>query len=157
MKTNAVRELDRLNIPYELREYVVDPEDLTADTVAAKIGMPASQVFKTLVAEGDRGGVLLAVVPGDAELDLKALARLSDNRRTALVPVKDVQALTGYVRGGVTALALKRPYPVYADASIEVFDRISVSAGTRGLQIVLAPADYLKAVSATLGDIAARR
>jgi Cys-tRNA(Pro)/Cys-tRNA(Cys) deacylase len=157
MKTNAVRELDRLGIQYELREYMVDPEDLTAGTVAAKIGMPASQVFKTLVTEGDRTGVLLAVVPGDAELDLKALARLSENRRTALVPVKDVQALTGYIRGGVTALALKKPLPVYADSSIQAFDRISVSAGTRGLQIVLMPADYLKAVGATVGDIAARR
>ncbi len=90
MKTNAVRELDRLGVQYELREYVVDPDDLTAGTVAAKIGMPAGQVFKTLVAEGERTGVLLAVVPGDAELDLKALARLSENRRTALMPVKDV-------------------------------------------------------------------
>ena len=152
-----MRELDALGIRYELREYSVDPQDLSALTMAAKIGLPAAQVFKTLVAEGDRSGVLLAVVPGDAELDLKAFARLSDNRRVALVPVKDVQALTGYIRGGVTALALKKPLPVYADASLPRFDQISVSAGTRGLQIVLAPADYLKAVHATLGDLAARR
>ena len=157
MKTNAVRELEARGIRYELRDYVVDPADLSASAVAAKIGLPASQVFKTLVAQGDRTGVLLAVVPGDAELDLKALARLSDNRHATLVAVKDVQPLTGYVRGGVTALALKKPYPVYVDSSLRLFDRIAVSAGTRGLQIVLAPGDYLAATGATLGDIAARR
>ena len=157
MKTNAARELDARGIRYELRDYVVDPRDLSAGAVAAKIGLPASQVFKTLVARGDRTGVLLAVVPGDAELDLKALARLSANRHAALVPVKDVQPLTGYVRGGVTALALKKPFPVYADVSMQQFDRVAVSAGTRGLQIVLSPADYLEAVGATVGEIAARR
>lgn len=157
MKTNAVRELERLGIAYELREYTVDPDDLTAGTVAAKIGMPLAQVFKTLVAEGDPGGVLLAVVPGDAELDLKALARLSGNRGAALAPVKNVQALTGYIRGGVTALALKKPYPVYADSGVQNFERISVSAGMRGMQILLAPADYLRATGAAVGDIAVRR
>ena len=153
-KTNAVRLLDQLKIPYELREYEVNPDDLAAETVAAKIGLPPEQVFKTLVASGDRNGICMAVVPGDAELDLKALALASGNRKLQLVPVKELQALTGYIRGGVTALASKKPYPVYADESISSFDLISVSAGTRGLQILLAPADYLRATKAGLAAIA---
>lgn len=132
----------------------MDPEDLSAGTVARKVGLPAEQVFKTLVARGDRTGVLLAVVPGDAELDLKALARLSGDRRVDLVPLREVQPLTGYVRGGVTALACKKDYPVFADETLDLFDRISVSSGLRGLQILLAPADYLRAVRARLGPIA---
>jgi Cys-tRNA(Pro)/Cys-tRNA(Cys) deacylase len=132
----------------------VDPEDLSAGTVARKVGLPAEQVFKTLVAQGDRTGVLLAVVPGDAELDLKALARLSGDRRVELVPLREVQPLTGYVRGGVTALACRKEYPVFADETLELFDSISVSSGQRGLQILLAPADYLRAVRAKLGPIA---
>ena len=110
-KTNAVRVLDRLGISYELREYEVDPDDLAAETVAAKIGLPAEQVFKTLVARGDRSGVCLAVVPGNAQLDLKALARATGDRKIDTVPLKDVQPLTGYIRGGVTALACKKDYP----------------------------------------------
>jgi Cys-tRNA(Pro)/Cys-tRNA(Cys) deacylase len=117
------------------------------------VGLPAEQVFKTLVARGDRTGVLLAVVPGDAELDLKALARLSGDRRVELVPLREVQPLTGYVRGGITALACKKDYPVFADETLELLDRISVSSGLRGLQILLAPAEYLRAVGATLGAI----
>lgn len=154
MKTNAVRELDSLGIKYELRDYEVDPEHLDAETVAAKVGMPAEQVFKTLVARGDRTGVLIAVVPGNAELDLKALARLSGDRKVDVVPLKEVQPLTGYIRGGVTALGLRRDYPVYVDETIELFDTVSVSAGVRGTQILLAPGDYLKAVKATVGPIA---
>ena len=153
MKTNAARLLDALGILYELREYEVDPEDLSAETVARKLGLPAEQVFKTLVARGDRTGVLLAVVPGDAELDLKALARLSGDRKVEVVPLREVQPLTGYVRGGVTALACRKDYPVYADETLELFDRISVSSGTRGMQILLAPADYLRAVRAKAGPI----
>ena len=103
-KTNAARLLDQLGIRYELRGYEVDPDDLAAETVAAKIGLPAEQVFKTLVARGDRNGICMAVVPGDQELDLKALASAAGERKIQLVPVKELQALTGYVRGGVTAL-----------------------------------------------------
>jgi Cys-tRNA(Pro)/Cys-tRNA(Cys) deacylase len=147
-KTNAVRLLDQLKIPYELREYEVDPEDLAAETVAAKIGLPPEQVFKTLVARGDRNGICMAVIPGDAELDLKALAAASGNRKIQLVPVKELQALTGYIRGGVTALAGKKDYPVFADETIELFDLISISAGIRGMQILISPADYLKATNA---------
>jgi Cys-tRNA(Pro)/Cys-tRNA(Cys) deacylase len=153
MKTNAARLLDSLGIPYELRDYEVDPEDLSAETVARKIGLPAEQVFKTLVARGDRTGVLLAVVPGDAELDPKALARASGDRKADVVPLREVQPLTGYVRGGVTALGGKKDYPVFVEETIELFDVISVSAGARGTQLLLAPADYLRAVRGTLGAI----
>jgi Cys-tRNA(Pro)/Cys-tRNA(Cys) deacylase len=153
-KTNAARLLDQLKIPYELREYEVDPEDLAAETVAAKIGLPPEQVFKTLVARGDRNGICMAVIPGNAELDLKALAAAAGDRKIQLVPVKELQALTGYIRGGVTALAGKKEYPVYADETIELFDVISISAGIRGLQIVLAPGDYLKATKARVAPLA---
>ena len=155
-KTNAARLLDQMGIQYDLRAYEVDPEDLAAETVAAKIGLPAEQVFKTLVARPsgskDRNGVVMAVIPGDQELDLKALAKAAGEKNIQLVPVKELQALTGYIRGGVTALAAKREYPVFVDETIELFDVISISAGMRGLQILIAPADYLRA---TKGMIAA--
>jgi Cys-tRNA(Pro)/Cys-tRNA(Cys) deacylase len=153
VKTNAARLLDSLGIPYELRGYEVDPDDLTAESVARKIGLPPEQVFKTLVARGDRTGVLLAVVPGDSELDLKALARVSGDRKVDTVPLKEVQPLTGYIRGGVTALAGKKDYPVFVDETIELFDVISISSGARGTQILLAPGDYLRAVQGTVGAI----
>ena len=154
MKTNATRILDRLGIRYELREYAVDPNHLAAETVAAKIGLPPEQVFKTLVVRGDRGGVYLAVIPGNQELDAKAMARLTGDRGIEMAPLKEVQALTGYIRGGVTVLGCKKDYPVYADETIELFDVISISAGVRGTQILLAPSDYLKAVAARVGAIA---
>ena len=153
-KTNAARLLDQMNIAYELREYEVDPNDLAAETVAAKIGLPAEQVFKTLVARGDRYGIAMAVIPGDAELDLKALATATGDRKMQLVPVKELQGLTGYVRGGVTVLTGKKDYPVYADETIELFDIISVSAGVRGLQILLPPADYVRAANAIVASLA---
>ena len=152
MKTNAARALDALEIAYEVREYSVDPDDLGAEKVAHAIGLPLSQVFKTLVVRGDRRGVFLAVLAGDAELDLKALARLSGDRRVEMVHLKEVQPLTGYIRGGVTALACKKNYPVFADEAIQLHDQIAVSAGMRGAQLVLAPADYLRAAKATVGS-----
>jgi len=153
MKTNAVRLLDKLGIAYELREYEVDPDDLAAEKVAHDIGLSPEQVFKTLVVRGDRQGVLLAVVPADAELDLKALGRASGDRRVEMAPLKDLQPLTGYIRGGVTALACKKAYPVFADETIRKHDRIAVSAGVRGMQIVLKPDDYLRAVGGTTEPI----
>ena len=153
-KTNAVRLLDQLAIRYELREYEVDPENLAAETVATKIGLPPEQVFKTLVARGDRNGICMAVIPGDAELDLKALAVASGDRKVQLVPVKELQELTGYIRGGVTALAAKKDCPVYVDETIELFDTISISAGIRGMQILIAPYDYLKATKANVAAFA---
>ena len=154
MKTNAARILDRLGIAYELRTYEVDPDDLSAETVARKLDLPLAQVFKTLVVRGDKHGVCLAVVPGGAQLDLKALARLSGDRKVDTVPLKEVQPLTGYLRGGVTALAGKKDYPVYLDASALGFAVISISAGVRGTQLLLAPADYVRAVAARLGQLA---
>ena len=154
MKTNATRILDDLGISYTLREYQVDPDDLTAETVAAKIGLPPEQVFKTLVARGDRGGVYLTIIPGNMELDGKALARVTGDRRVEMVPLREVQQLTGYIRGGVTALGGKREYPVYADETIEMFDVVSISAGVRGTQILIAPADYLRVTQAIIAAIA---
>lgn len=153
MKTNAVRLLDTIGIRYELRDYAVDPNDLDAEGVAIKIGLPAEQVFKTLVARGDRNGVCLAVAPSNTQVDEKALARLTGDRKIEIVPLKEVQPLTGYIRGGVTALACKRSYPVYLDETAELFDLISVSAGVRGTQILLAPLDYLAAVQGAIGPI----
>jgi Cys-tRNA(Pro)/Cys-tRNA(Cys) deacylase len=152
-KTNAARLLDQLGIHYNLREYDVDPNDLAAETVAAKIGLPPEQVFKTLVARGERNGVCMAVIPGDQELDLKALAAAAGERKIQLVPVNELQALTGYIRGGVTALAAKRDFPVYVDETIELFDVISISAGLRGLQTLVAPADYLRATKAIIAAL----
>ena len=154
MKTNAARLLDSLGIAYEVREYEVDPDDLAAEAVARKVGLPPEQVFKTLVARGDRHGVCFAVIPGDQQLDLKALAKLSGDRSIDIVPLKEVQPLTGYIRGGVTALAAKKTYPVFADETIELFDVISISAGMQGAQLFLAPADYLRVTNARTGAIA---
>ena len=153
-KTNAVRLLDQMGINYELRSYEVDPDDLTAESVATKVGLPAEQVFKTLVATGDRNGICLAVVPGASELDLKALANASGNKKIQLVPMKDLLALTGYIRGGVTAFAGKKDFPVFVDETIELFDVVSISAGTRGLQILLKPEDYLRVTNGTIAAIA---
>lgn len=153
-KTNAVRLLDQLTIKYELRAYEVDETDLSAETVAEKIGFPPEQVFKTLVARGERHGICMAVIPGNAELDLKALANVTGERKIQLVPVKELQWLTGYIRGGVTAFAGKREYPVYVDETIELFDIVSVSAGTRGLQILISPEDYLRVTRGTIAAIA---
>ncbi len=154
MKTNAVRLLDSLSVAYELRDYEVDPDDLAAETVAAKIGLPPEQVFKTLLARGDRNGPCFAVIPGNTELDYKALAKLTGDRSVELVHLKEVQPLTGYIRGGVTVLGAKKDYPVYADETIELWDVISISAGMRGTQILIAPSDYLHVTNATVGAIA---
>lgn len=155
MKTNAARILDQQNIPYELLAYDVDPQDLAAERAAEKLGLPYQQVFKTLVVRGDRTGVCLAVIPAQARLDLKALAKISDNRKVETVPLKEVQALTGYIRGGVTALGCKKPYPVYLDMSATTFDQIAVSAGKRGHMMLISPTKYQIAVQGTIGVIAA--
>ena len=152
--TNAARILARMGIAFELRDYEVDELDLSAENVASKVGLPLDQVWKTLVVRGDRTGVFFAVLAGSATLDLKALAKVSGNRKAETVPLKEVQPLTGYIRGGVTALGGKKDYPVFVDETIQLFDRVAVSAGVRGTQILIAPADYLRAVGATLGAIA---
>jgi Cys-tRNA(Pro)/Cys-tRNA(Cys) deacylase len=153
-KTNAVRLLESLGIPFEPREYEVDPDDLSAETVARKIGFPIEQTFKTLVVRTDRTGVVFAVIPGNAALDLKALAKASGDRKAETVPLKEVEPLTGYVRGGVTVLGAKKDYPVFIDEFAQLYAAISVSAGRRGLQILLTPADYVRASGAVYAPIA---
>ena len=146
VKTNAVRILERAGIAYDLREYAVDEGDLTAPQVAAAIGMPPEQVFKTLVVRGDRTGVLLACIPANAELDLKALAAASGNKKVEMSPLKEVQALTGYIRGGVSPVGTKKPYPVFLEETADLWDVIAVSAGIRGCQMLLAPDDLARVV-----------
>jgi Cys-tRNA(Pro)/Cys-tRNA(Cys) deacylase len=148
MKTNGARFLESLGIPFQLLEYEVDPDDLSAITVAKKIGMPPEQVFKTLLTTGGPGDYVFAVIPGDGELDFKKLSRAAGLRKAEMAPLKDVQPLTGYMRGGVTIFGAKKAYPVYVDETAILFDRISVSAGTRGTQIILTPDDYLRAAAA---------
>src|ERR1035437_9131987 len=154
VKTNAARILDAAGIHYELREYTVDENDPSAPRVAEKIGMPPEQVFKTLVARGDRSGVLMASIPANAELDLKALAAASGNKKVELVAVKEVLPLTGYIRGGVSPIGVKKPYPFYLDETAILFDIISVSAGVRGCQLILAPDDLVRIAEARRCPIA---
>jgi Cys-tRNA(Pro)/Cys-tRNA(Cys) deacylase len=156
-KTNAIRILDQSGISYTVHEYEVDPNDLSAETVARKVGLPPEQVFKTLAVQGDRNGICLAVIPGNTELDFKALAQATGDRKVDMVPLKDVQAVTGYIRGGVTALACKKEYPVFIDETAELWDVISISAGQRGIQIFLHPSDYIRAVKARPADIARQK
>jgi len=148
MKTNGARFLESLKISFELLEYEVDPEDLSATTVARKIGMPAEQVFKTLLATGGVLSFVFAVIPGNAELDFKKLARAAGLRKAEMVALKDVQPLTGYIRGGVTVFGAKKAFPVFVDETVILFDKISVSAGSRGTQLILRPDDYLRAAAA---------
>ena len=152
-KTNVARILDGLNIQYELKEYEVDLEDLSAPNVAKKVGMPLERVFKTLVARGDKNGVLMACIPGGAELNLKALAAVSNNKKAEMVHLKEVQGLTGYIRGGVAPLGAKKAYPVYLDQSMDNFETIAVSAGVRGCQIIIAPDDLKKAVNGMMANL----
>ncbi|MBR2214726.1 MAG: Cys-tRNA(Pro) deacylase [Selenomonadaceae bacterium] len=152
-KTNAARLLDTLGIAYTLKEYPVDLNDLSATHVAEAAGMPPEQVFKTLVARGDKTGVIMAVIPGNLEVDLKKLAAVSHNKRAEMVPLKEVLPLTGYVRGGCSPLGAKKEYPVYLDESAASQETIAVSAGVRGEQLILAPQDLAVAAKATLADI----
>ena len=152
-KTNAARILDRLKISYELKEYPVDLDDLSAVNVAQKVGMPVEMVFKTLVARGDKTGVLMACIPGNAELHLKQLAAVSGNKKVEMVHLREVLGLTGYVRGGCSPLGAKKEYPVYLDKSSEDCEVIAISAGIRGQQILLAPTDLVTAVKGTVASI----
>ena len=154
VKTNAARYLDTLGIAYTLLPYAVDPDDLSAQTVAAKIGRPCEAVFKTLVARGDRHGVCFAVIDGTSALDLKALAAASGDRKIAMVPLAEVQALTGYIRGGVTVFGAKKRFPVFVDPHIHDYAEITISAGQRGLQLAMRPDDYIRAAAAQVIPIA---
>lgn len=156
MKTNACRILDALHIAYTTREYAVDPNDLSGQTVARKIGLPEDQVFKTLLCRMDTGENVFAVLSVAQELDPKKLAAAAGGHRAKLAPLNEVQPLTGYLRGGVTVFGSKKDFPVYVDSGINKFDTISVSAGARGLQILLAPADYIRAARAIVLPLAAK-
>ena len=149
-KTNAARKLDELKIEYKIVEYPVDEEHLDAMHVAQEVGMPPAQVFKTLCVRGDKNGVMFAVIPGDGELDLKALAKVSGNKRAELVALKEVLPLTGYIRGGCSPLGAKKNYPVYMDVTSNNWPEIAISAGQRGMQIVAAPQDLQRATNATV-------
>ena len=153
MKTNAARLLDTLAIDYQILTYPVDPNNLVAEATAEKLGLHPNQVFKTLVIRGDRQGICLAVLAANAQLNLTALARLGDDRKMQPVALKEVQPLTGYIRGGVTALACKKNYPTYVDEWMEALDQIAGSAGVRGAMIWLNPQDYIRATQATVGAI----
>ena len=153
--TPATLALTRAGIAFALHPYDYDPDAPRTGLQAAEaLGWAPEQVFKTLVARGDKQGVCLAVVPADCELDLKALARATGDKKVDTVALKEVEPLTGYIRGGVTALACKKAYPVYLEETAELFDVISVSAGVRGVQILLAPGDYIRIVAATVAAIA---
>ena len=145
-KTNAARLLEKLAIAYSLHSAPVDEEDLSAVTMAHNLGVPPQCVFKTLVARGDKTGVLMACIPANAELDLKALAAASSNKHVDMVPLKEVRPLTGYVRGGCSPLGGKKAWSVFVDASAARQEAIFVSAGLRGVQLRLAPSDLLRAV-----------
>jgi Cys-tRNA(Pro)/Cys-tRNA(Cys) deacylase len=152
-KTNAARLLDSLKINYELREYEIDESDLSAESVAKKMGLPPEQVFKTLVAQGDKTGVLMACIPGDAELDLKTMAAVSGNKKVEMVPIKEIQQLTGYIRGGVSPIGIKKRYPIFLDESAMRFPFISISAGARGSQIFISPRELIRALNMTVCKI----
>lgn len=155
-KTNAARILDQLKLTYELKEYPVDESHLSAISVAQKVGLPIEQVYKTLVARGDKTGVIIACIPGDHELQLKALASLSRNKKVEIVSLKEVLPLTGYIRGGVSPLGMKKNYPIFISSDIRTHEKISISAGLRGLQLFLCPTDLIAVTRAVLGDISVR-
>ena len=152
-KTNAVRLLDEAGLAYRLAHYDVDEADLSAESVARKIGLPDAQVFKTLAVRGDKSGVLLALIAAGTGLDLKALAAASGNKNCDLLPLKEVQPVTGYVRGGVSPLGTRKRLPVYLDRAALAHDEISISAGVRGTQILLGPSDLVRVTQATVGDL----
>ena len=152
-KTNAARILDRLKISYAIKEYEVDLDDLSAVHVAEAAGMDVKMVFKTLVCRGDKTGVLMACIPGDGELDMKALAAVSGNKRVEMVHLKEVLGLTGYVRGGCSPLGMKKLFPTCIDETAQLFDTICVSAGRRGLQVELRPDDLCAVIGAEYADL----
>lgn len=154
MKTNAARYLESLNLPYEIREYTLAMDEFSATLVAEKIGLAAEQVFKTLLCTTGEREYVFAVIAADQELDFKKLAQVAGARRAEMVPVKDVQGLTGYIRGGVTVFGAKKSFSVFVDESIMMFSQIAVSAGVRGKQILLTPQNYLHASQATLAALA---
>ncbi len=155
-KTNAARLLDRAKIAYELIPYEVDENDLAATHVAAQLGEDIAMVFKTLILRGDKTGHFVCVVPGDHEVDLKAAARISGNKKCDLIPMKELLPTTGYIRGGCSPIGMRKPFPIFIHSTCSQFDHIYISAGVRGLQIKIAPADLIGYVGATVADISSR-
>ncbi len=153
-KTNAARYLDSLKIDYKLVEYEVDESDLSAESVAGKVNLPLDQVFKTLVARGDKTGVFMACIPGNTELDLKAMATVSGNKNVEMVHLGEIQPLTGYLRGGVSPIGTKKRYPIFLDEGAKGFPFISISAGIRGSQIFISPGDLIRALEIKVCGIA---
>jgi Cys-tRNA(Pro)/Cys-tRNA(Cys) deacylase len=153
-KTNAARLLDAKSIHYELAEYEVDESDLSATTLAKKIGQNIEQIFKTLVLRGDKTGVFVAVIPGNCEVDLKKAAKVSGNKNCAMVQQKELLGLTGYIRGGCSPLGMKKTYPIYIHETCQLFDWIFISAGQRGLQLKLNPEHLIATTGAEVCDVA---
>lgn len=152
-KTNAARMLDAAGISYQLVPYEVDESDLSAVTLARKLNQDIDQVFKTLVLRGDKTGVLVCVIPGGEELDLKKAAKASDNKNVAMVPMKEILDLTGYIRGGCSPIGMKKRYPIYIDETVTLQAVIYISAGMRGLQIRIAPDDLIRCADAQICDL----
>ena len=152
-KTNAARILDSKSVDYELIEYEVDESDLSAITLAKKIGEDIEQIFKTLVLRGDKTGVFVCVIPGNAEVDLKKAAKISGNKNCTMVQQKELLPLTGYIRGGCSPLGMKKPFPTYIDETFELFAHIFVSAGQRGLQFKINPGDLIKVTGSVVCDL----
>ena len=152
-KTNAARLLDSQHIPYELKEYEVNENDLSASTLASKLGQNVEQVFKTLVLRGNTTGIFVAVIPGDGEVDLKKAAKISGNKSAAMVHMKELPDLTGYIRGGCSPLGMKKPYPVFIHETCLSFRSVYISAGKRGMQLFLKPDDLIRAASAVVCDL----
>lgn len=152
-KTNAARLLDRAKVPYELVPYAVDENDLSAAHLAAQLGQDLKRIFKTLVLRGDRSGYFVCLVPGGDEVDLKKAAKVSGNKSCALIPMKDLQAVTGYLRGGCSPLGMKKQFPTFIHQSALEHSLVYVSAGQRGLQIYLAPSDLAAAAGAEFADL----
>ena len=153
-KTNAARLLDKAGVAYRLIPYEFDENDLAAQHVADSLGQDIAQVFKTLVLHGDRTGYIVCVVPGNAEVDLKALAKVSGNKKVEMIPMKDLLGVTGYIRGGCSPVGMKKRFPTYFHSTATDFEVIYVSAGVRGLQIEIAPADLIGAVGGKLAEVA---
>lgn len=156
-KTNAARLLDKAGVAYRLIPYEFDENDLAAQHVADSLGQDIAQVFKTLVLHGDRTGYIVCVVPGNAEVDLKALAKVSGNKKVEMIPMKDLLGVTGYIRGGCSPVGMKKRFPTYFHSTATDFELIYVSAGVRGLQIEIAPADLIGAVGGTVAEVASQQ
>jgi Cys-tRNA(Pro)/Cys-tRNA(Cys) deacylase len=152
-KTNAIRMLESAGVGFEVREYPVDEEDLSAAHAAEALGLDPDSVFKTIVLRGERTGPFVCVVPGPAEVDLKKAARAAGDKAAAPLPLKDLEPLTGYVRGGCSPIGMKKRFPTFIDETAGVFDRISVSAGRRGVQVLIAPGDLARIAGAEFQDL----